>query len=613
MTIKKLALKPGVNRENTQYATEGGWYECDKIRFRQGSPEKIGGWQRISSTTFLGTCRSIWNWVTLNSQNLLGIGTNLKFYIARGGVYHDITPIRATVALTNPFQTTSGSAIVAVTDAAAGYEDNDYVTFTGATAVGGLTISGEYSITIISGGYSIVAASDATSTASGGGSVSAAYQINVGPAIVSPLVGWGAAAWSSGTWGFGSTSLEALRTWSQTNFGEDLILSPKAGAIYYWDATNDVTTRAVLLSSLVGASDVPLAQNALIVSDISRFVFCFGTNPIGSVITDPMLVRWSDQESVVNWTPAITNQAGGIRLSRGTRIVAANQARQEVLVWTDAALYSLQYLGAPDGWGAQLVGENVSIAAPNAVGYSNGIAYWMGIDKFYIYNGQTQPLSCDLRRHVFGNINPLQRSQTFAGTNEAHNEIWWFYCSGESDSVDSYVVFNYMENIWYYGSMARTAWFDAGLRDNPIAATYSNNIVNHEVGTDDDETGTPAAINAHISSSQFDLEDGHNFAFIRRVLPDITFSGSSVTSPQVTMALSPQANSGSGVNVPPSEGGDSSQTVVRTAEFPVEEFTGQIYTRVRGRQISLKVESTGVGVAWQLGATRLDMRPDGRR
>tara|TARA_R110000803_G_scaffold2117_1_gene7019 strand:- start:4582 stop:6423 length:1842 start_codon:yes stop_codon:yes gene_type:complete len=613
MTIKKLALKPGVNRENTRYATEGGWYECDKIRFRQGSPEKIGGWQRISTTTFLGTCRSIWNWVTLSSQNLLGIGTNLKFYIERGGAYHDVTPIRVTIALTDPFQTTSGSAVVAVTDATIGYIDGDYVTFTGATAVGGLDLNGEYQLATTLSGYSITAATDATSTASGGGSVSAIYQINVGPDEVLAPIGWGAASWGSGTWSFGGTSTEEVRTWSQTNFGEDLILSPRGGAIYYWDATNDVTTRAVLLSSLVGASDVPLAQNALIVSDISRFVFCFGTNPIGSVTTDPMLVRWSDQESVVNWTPSITNQAGGIRLSRGTRIIAANQARQEVLVWTDAALYSFQYLGAPDGWGAQLVGENVSIAAPNAVGYSNGTAYWMGIDKFYIYNGQTQPLPCDLRKHVFGNINPLQRSQTFAGTNEGHNEIWWFYCAGESTTIDSYVVFNYVENIWYYGSMARTAWFDAGLRDNPLAATYSNNIVNHEVGTDDDETGTPAAIIAHISSSQFDLEDGHNFAFINKVLPDISFAGSSAASPQVTMALSPQANSGSGVNVPPSEGGSSSQNVTRTAEFPVEEFTGQIYTRVRGRQISLKVESTGVGVTWQLGATRLDMRPDGRR
>jgi hypothetical protein len=615
MPLKKLLLKSGVNRENTRYTSEGGWYECDKIRFRQGTPEKIGGWQRISSTTFQGVCRSLWNWVTLGSQNLIAVGTNLKYYIENGGAYNDITPLRATVTLTDPFETTSGSPIVVVTDANGGFADGDFVTYSGASAVGGLTLNGEYQITLTTttNEYTIDAGSAASSSATGGGTVTAAYQINVGTAFAIPLTGWGASSWSSGTWGVGETSVESIRLWSQSNFGEDLVFGPRGGAIYYWDATSGLTSRGVELSTLGGASNVPTNQNILEISDINRFVFAFGANEFGSGTVNPMLVRWSDQGSVVDWTPSVTSQAGFLTLSRGTEIIASKQARQEVLVWTDAALYSMQYVGAPVVWSAQLVGENISTASQNCVAYANGVAYWMGKDKFYKYDGRTQPLRCDLRKFIFNDFNAQQYDQVFAGTNESYHEVWWFYCSTDQTNIDRYVVYNYLEDIWYYGTMARTAWLDSGLRGKPLAATYSSNLVNHEEGVDDNETGTTAPIHAYVASAEFDLEDGHQFAFIWRILPDIRFDGSTAGSPSATMTLLPLANSGSGYNNPLSEGGSNSRTVTRTAVLPVEEYTGQIYTRVRGRQLAMKVESTDEGVTWQLGAPRIDMRPDGRR
>ena len=615
MPLKKLLLKSGVNRENTRYTSEGGWYECDKIRFRQGTPEKIGGWQRISSTTFQGVCRSLWNWITLGSINYVAVGTNLKYYIENGGAYTDVTPLRDTVVLTNPFETTSGSPIVTVTDANGGFADGDFVTYSGASAVGGLTLNGEYQITLTTttNEYTIDAGSAASSSATGGGTVTAAYQINVGTAFAIPLTGWGASSWSSGTWGVGETSVESIRLWSQSNFGEDLVFGPRGGAIYYWDATSGLTSRGVELSTLSGASNVPTSQNILEISDINRFVFAFGANEFGSSTVNPMLVRWSDQGSVVDWTPSVTSQAGFLTLSRGTEIIASKQARQEVLVWTDAALYSMQYVGAPVVWSAQLVGENISTASQNCVAYANGVAYWMGKDKFYKYDGRTQPLRCDLRKFIFNDFNTQQYDQVFAGTNESYHEVWWFYCSTDQTNIDRYVVYNYLEDIWYYGTMARTAWLDSGLRGKPLAATYSSNLVNHEEGVDDNETGTTAPIHAYVASAEFDLEDGHQFAFIWRILPDIRFDGSTAGSPSATMTLLPLANSGSGYNNPLSEGGSNSRTVTRTAVLPVEEYTGQIYTRVRGRQLAMKVESTGEGVTWQLGAPRIDMRPDGRR
>ena len=630
MPLKKLTLKPGVNRENTRYTTEGGWYVSDKVRFRQGTPEKIGGWTRISANTFLGTCRSLWNWITLAGQNLLGVGTNLKFYIEQGGVYYDVTPIRASSTINNnPFVATNGSSTITVTDTAHGCITGDFVTFSGAVGLGGnitaTVLNAEYQITVLTANtYTFTAsatanATDASGSPGGGASVVAAYQINVGPDIQEPLAGWGAGGWGLGTWGVGSSTPVAIRIWSQANFGEDLIFAPRGGPMYYWDATSGVTTRGVLVSSLVGAdADVPSVMNFLFVSDTSRFVFAFGCDDYSSSAQNPMLIRWSDQESVTTWTPAATNQASSVQLSHGSEIIAAIQARQEIVVLTDSAIYSLQYLGPPVIWGTQLLGDNISIAGPNAVALASGVVYWMGVDKFYKYDGRVQTLRCDLRLYIFNDINPDQADQFFASTNEGFNEVWFFYCSANSNTIDKYVIYNYFENngegAWYYGTMVRTAWLDSGLRDYPMAATGINNIVFHENGTDDNSTATTTAITATIGSAEFDIDDGDHFGFVWRILPDISFNGSTgANTPQVTMTLIPMQNSGSGYNDPISSGGNSNATVARTSTAVIEQFTGQVYVRVRGRQMILQIDSNTIGTQWQLGSPRIDIKQDGRR
>jgi hypothetical protein len=478
-------------------------------------------------------------------------------------------------------------------------------------------MNGEFTITVIdANSYTVNATTNASSTTSGGGSaVRATYQITIGPQDQVAQVGWGAGSWGSGKWGgVGTFVPDALRLWSAMNFGEDLVFAPRGGAVYYWDATNGLGTRGVDIATLPGALDVPVVQNLVFVSDVYRFVFCFGSNDVGSSVQDPMLIRWADQESVTDWLPTAANQAGSLRLSHGSKIIAAVQTRQEILVWTDTSLYSLQYLGAPLVWGAQLLGDNLSIVGPNAPSVASGIVYWMGVDKFYMYDGRVQTLQCDLRKYVFQDINATQYLAYFSGTIEGFNEVWWFYASQNSSTIDRYVVYNYLERIWYYGTMARTAWFDAVLRDYPQAATYSNNLVNHEFGNDDNVSGIPQPITAYIESAEFDIQDGHNIGFVYRVLPDITFTGTSSSNPNpsVTMTLIPMMNSGSGYNSPQSHGGSSSAAVARTSTAVIEQFTGQIYTRVRGRQLIFKVESTDLGSAWQLGAPRLDIRPDGR-
>jgi len=707
MPLKKLQLKAGVNQENTRYTNENGWYESQWVRFRQGTPEKIGGWQRISASTFLGVCRTLWNWVTLGGLNLLGVGTNLKFYIESGGSYRDITPTKPVATLTNPFQTFSGQTTVTVTDAAGGYITNDFVTFTGATAVGGLTISGEYQITVTGlTTYTITASSPASSNATGGGTVYAVYQINTGPYYAAPLVGWGAGPWGSGPWGVGTPSNDSMRLWSQNNFGEDLVFGPKGGGIYYWDASIGVTpstftvtiavpgvitttvslangtaitlnttgalptgllvgtiyyvvnstgtsfslattaggtaitttgtqsgdhtisNRGINIVNLAGASDAPIVQNFILISDASRFTFAFGTNDYGSTVQNPMLLRWSDQEDVANWTPAATNQAGSLLLSHGSAITAAVQTRQEIAVFTDSSLYSLQYLGAPAVWGSQLLGDNISIISENAATIASGIIYWMGVDKFYKYDGRIQTLRCDLRRYIYDDINLQQAPQVFASTSEGFNEVWWFYCSitgpngtgtaaNPNVNVDRYVVYNYFENngegVWYYGQLARTAWLDSGLRDYPIAATYSNNLVNHESGVDDETTGSAQPIYSLISSAEFDIEDGNSFGFVWRMLPDITFRGSTTANPTGTLTLIPMQNSGSGFNNPRSVAGSDNAAVTRTSTTPIEQFTGQVYVRVRGRQMIMQFENEQLGSTWQLGSPRIDIKQDGRR
>ena len=615
MPLKKLQLKSGVNREGTRYSTEGGWFSCDKIRFRQGTPEKIGGWQRTSSETYNGVCRSLWQWATLGGVPYLGVGTNTKYYIAYGGAYYDITPVVSTVTLTNPFTTVNGSATVTVTDVAHGATTGTFVTFSGATAVGGLTLNGEYQITVTTADeYTITAASNASSSATGGGTVTAAYQVSAGTEIAVALSGWGAGPWGLGAWGIGSSGTASIRIWNHQNFGQDLIYGPKGGAMYYWDATTGLTSRGVALNSLSGATDVPTVQTLFMVSDASRFTIAFGCNDYGSSDIDPMLIRWSDQESAVNWTPAATNQAGSLRLSHGSRIDATLQTRQEILVWTDTSVYGLQYLGPPVVWGSQLLADNVSIVSDRAVALAAGVAYWMGEDKFYTYDGRVNTLSCDLRQYIFSDINLDQYSQVCAGTNEQFNEVWWFYCSASSTAIDRYVVYNYLEKVWYYGNLGRTAWTDIGVTSNfPIAATYVNNLVQHETGNDDNATASTLPIEAYITSSEFDIDDGDRFGFVWRVLPDVTFRGSAAASPSATMTLLPLQNSGSGYNSPASLGGSDNGVVTRTATVPIEAFTGQVNIRVRGRQMSIKMASDGLGVQWQMGAPRLDIRPDGRK
>ena len=703
MPLSKIQLKPGVNRENTRYTNEGGWYESDKVRFRQGTPEKIGGWQSISAATFLGVCRSLWNWITLASLNLLGVGTNLKFYIESGGQYNDITPIRATYTLASPFTTatstnTGTTTTVTVTDANGGFINNDYVTYyiSGAASVtfNGITITGntQYQLTYVTATtYTISVTGTASASSAGGGTIYAVYQVNTGPSYGVPLTGWGSSTWGSGTWGIGTAVVDALRIWNQFNWGQNLLYGPRGAPLYYWDANigvsssvvtmtiavpgvvtapisladltpinfsttgwlptgllpgvtyytryvsaftfnlsltstgalittsgtqsgvHSITPRGMLLSSQAGSDGyAPLFQNTFTVSDASRFVIVFGTNDYGSTILDPMLIRWSDQESLTTWYPAVTNQAGSVRLSHGSKIVTTVQSRQEILVYTDQAVYSLQYLGPPFVWGTQILADNVSIAGPNAAVIGSGITYWMGVDKFYKYDGRVQTLRCDLLRYIYSDINPQQYDQIFASTSEGFNEVWFFYCSTTSTTIDRYVIYNYAEYVWAYGTMARTAWLDTGLRNYPIAATYNYNIVNQEYGVDDNETGTTLPIEASITSAQFDIGDGHNFAFVYRMIPDMTFRGSTGgTTPAVTMYLQGLNNSGSGIT----QTGNANVTYTGSAPavINVDEFTGQLYIRIRGRQMQIKITSNTLGTQWQLGAPRIDIRPDGRR
>jgi hypothetical protein len=622
MPLKKLILKAGVNRENTRYTNENGYYVSDKVRFRQGTPEKIGGWTRISSNYFLGVCRSLWNWVTLGGANLLGVGTNLKFYIESGGTYNDITPLRVVPAPTinnNPFAG-NGTTTVTVTDTAHGGITGDFVTFSGATGTYSTIFNAEYQITVLTTDtYTITTSSVIAAGTYGGASVVAAYQISIGAAYETVNVGWGSGAWGGGVWGTGggATSIP-IRLWSQANFGENLIFGYRGGSIYYWDNTTGLGTRGVLVSGIVGASDVPTVQNFILVSDASRFVFAFGVNDYGSATQNPMLIRWSAQESILDWTPAATNQAGSVLLSHGSEIVTAIQTRQEIVVFTDSSLYSLQYQGPPAIWSSQLLGDNISVVGPNVVAIASGIVYWMGVDKFYSYDGRVQTLRCDLRKFIFNDINLAKNDQFFASTNEGFNEVWFFYCSADATEIDRYAVYNYLENngegVWYYGSMVRTAWLDSSLRSYPMAATADNNIVYHELGNDDNTTATSLPISSVIETAEFDIDDGDHFGFVWRILPDVTFDGTDDgTTPQVTMTLIPMQNSGSGYNDPISLGGNSNATVVRSAVAPIEQFTGQVYVRVRGRQMIMKIENNQLGCAWQLGSPRIDIRQDGRR
>lgn len=722
MPLKTLQLRPGIFRENTRYSAEGGWYECDKVRFRSGQPEKIGGWERVSNDTFLGICRALWPW-----NIYLGLGTHLKYYVYYGA-YYDITPVRVTGSVTS-FNTYNGFPYVGVVDTSSGVGTfatgeltvGSYVTYTAPGTIGGINLNtagvngtSEYQIlsnvtlitcsssgtaltvsavtspgiivsgasldyngetrtitgTGVAGAYTLSSAftsdipagtqlgaentatyfiqtsTNASLSTSGGGATPAIYQVSVGNAIqnstpVSISTTWGFSGWGSGGWGgtgaftFGNPVQIGL--WNHANFGNDLIYGPKGGAIYYWTAGGiNPAVRGVNISTLPGASDTPSAALFRLVSDASRFVLAFGTTDYGSTTLNPMLIRWSDQESAANWTPAATGQAGSLTLSRGSEIMAVAQTRQEILVWTDTALYSLQYLGPPIVWGSQILADNVTIVSDRAWAVAAGVVYWMGDEKFYMFDGRTSTLNCDIRKFIFDDFNQNQNLQVFASTVEQFSEVWWFYCSAESTTVDRYAVYNYAEKIWYYGALARTAWLDASVFSNlPVAADYNSRLLYHEKGCDDGSVNPPVAIDSYIISSEFDIDDGHNFGFVTRVLPDVTFTGSTtaVENQSLSMSLLPLQNSGSGytrgvTNVAPSANMSvaltNAQVVERLADNGVERFEGRytdvatpskgnLYIRVRGRQMAIKVRSNSLGVQWQLGKFRIDLRPDGRK
>jgi len=731
MPLQKLQFRPGVNREGTTLANEGGWFECDKIRFRSGYPEKIGGWVKDTGVTastlqpptgsYWGVARSMWNWITLGGQNLLAVGTNLKYYVQNGGsgYFYDITPLRnpaGTTITSTAFTTTNASTTVTVNDPGHGAGNNDFVTISGVGgAVNGIpsaALNQEFQITYLnSNQYNISVSAPATSSGTAG-TATFTYQINTGLDVYTYATGWGAGTWggyvsgsqtttlngtinssatsivltsaagfiSAGTividtesitysgistntltgcvrgangstaashtsgatvvqvtssfsgWGTSSTSGsvgQQLRLWSQSNYGEDLIFNPRGGALYYWAVNSNVNTfdRGVVIkagtsitirgTSVTPDSTTPSLANLVLVSDSSRFVIAMGTNDPSGVLfpatQDPLLIRWSQQEEFYTWTPAATNQAGDYRLSNGSEIIGAMQTRQEILIWTDAALYSMQYLGPPYVWGFQIMGDNLSIAGPNVVSVANNVTYWMGTDKFYMYSGRVETLPCTLRQYVFQDINMTQSYQFFSSTNEGYNEIWWFYCSANSNTIDKYVVFNHLERTWYYGTMARTAWLDSPLRTVPMAAGYNGQLIYHETGNDDGTTTPASPIEAYCQSSDFDIGDGHNFGIVWRIIPDVTFDGSNSAAPSLDFTVRPRQNPGSNYGTSDSPPVTSGNNYSGQRTYNVQQFTEYAYVRIRGRQMAFKISSNDLGVAWQLGTPRIDVRPDGRR
>ena len=654
MPLQKLQFRPGINRESTSLANEGTWFEMDKVRFRSGYPEKIGGWTLDTGTynnngvavappagSFWGVCRSLWNWVTVSGYNLMGLGTNLKFYIqnSNGGTFYDVTPLASTATgLTNVFTTTNGSTTVVVNDTAHGATDGDFVTISGvAGAVNGIPASAlnkEFRLTYLSANtYSIVVSAPATASGTTG-TADLAYQIPVGAETYVTQTGWGAGGWGGSTngattgWGVSAaTGIGVqMRLWSQRNYGDYLLMNPRGGALYLWAPAASPSTynRAQVLSSTNTAtqdgiqywltdSSCPTICNGVGVSDGSRFVIAFGCNDYGSATLDPLLIRWSDQENYQVWAPAATNQAGSYRLSNGSRIVANLQARQEILVWTDSALYSMQYLGPPYVWGFNILGDNTSIMGPNAVATAANITYWMGVDKFYMYSGRVETLYCPLRQYIFGDINLQQQEQFFASTNEGFNEVWFFYCSANSTTIDRYVIYNHLERVWSYGNLARTAWLDTPLRQSPTAAGYAGKLIYHEQGVDNGDTNPPTPIVSYVQSADFNIGDGHNYGFVWRMIPDITFDGSYVNQPEVTFTIRPRQNPGSDYSTADTPDVVSTQNYQNQRNYVVQQFTQIVYTRLRGRQMAFKVSSDMLGVHWQLGVPSVDVRPDGRR
>ena len=637
MPFIKLQFKPGVNRDQTDYSNEGGWYECDKIRFRSGYPQKLGGWVKTTTATFYGACRQMFNWVTSFSDDFMGMGTNAKLYLEAAGIFYDITPLRTTTPTMstpntdNCVNTTITSTTITVNlGAVHSATTGQFVTISGVSgAVGGVPASelnANHQITVIdSDSFSFTVTTAATSTvaSSGGTAIIISFEITPGYAIATEGYGWGVGTWSRGFWGLGDTNPIFLSQadWFMDNFDNDLVANLRNGALYYWergtnsDASTSLATRAVLLSTLATANGydpnaVPTQVMQALVSQQDKHLLAFGAVSFGSISTadfDPLLIRWADQDNPTQWTPAATNSAGFARVSRGSRIIRALPSRQEILVWTDTHLYTLQFTGTTDVFALQEYADNISIASPRSMTTAASTTYWMGQDKFYAYTGRVETLPCTLRDHVFRNINYQQAAQIVCGTNEEWNEVWWFYPSETSDWNDSYVVFNHLDRIWYYGTIARTAWLDTPLRLYPQAAnsdptTYTGIMYTHESGVDDDDI----AMEAYIQSNDFDLEDGERFMLTRRIIPDLDFGGSTAAEPEATLHIRPR-------NFPGSTFTASVEDEATVIETTVGSYTNQVFIRARARQMALKISSENLGVTWQLGAPRLDVRQDGTR
>lgn len=618
MALTKLVFRPGINRETTAYANEGGWWDGNLVRFRAGKPETIGGWTRYTKTQMLGTARSLLTWTALDGTIYTGMGTNLKYYIVRGSGLSDITPIReTTVAGAVTFAATNGSAVITVTDTSNGVYLNDFVTFSGAVSLGGNITAGilnaEHQVTRVvdANTYEITVsvAANASDSGNGGASVIGAYQINTGLDTSVFGTGWGTGVWSRGTWGSGSSTTvpgAQLRIWSQDNYGEDLVICVQDGGIYYWDTSGGLAARAVALEDLAGAQAAPTVSKFVVVSERDRHVIAFGCDPEATPgVQDPLTIRFSDQENPAEWRTLPTTTAGELRIGTGSEIVGAIQTKQQIIVFTDVSVHAMQYIGDPYTFGVQEVSSSISLISPNAMVAVGDVVYWMGKNEFYAYDGAVVQIPCDVKEYVFSGMNIQQQLKVYAGHSSSFSEVWWFYPSSSSQENDSYVVYNYEQRIWYYGTMPRTAWQDRNVLSFPIAISPDGYVYYHENGLDDGSVNPPAPLVPYIESSVIDMGDGDQFMFATRIIPDLTFRNSTNVAPTATMTLKARNFPGGAYFA------SDVDPVTKTASLPVEQFTNELYVRLRGRSMSLRVESNQTGTAWRLGDPRLDLRTDG--
>lgn len=647
MPLSKLVFKPGINKDQTNYSSEGGWFDMDKVRFRSGYPEKIGGWIVQTFQQYAGEARALFPWGLTTGTSLLCIGTNEKIYVTAGTTLYDITPIRVTYtnlttpSTTNCFGTINGSTTVTVTLASHGADEGDWVTFSGAVAVGGVPagdLNKEFKISnVTTNTFTITVATAATSTvaAGGGTGISAAFQINIGYANVTAGYGWGTGTWGRGTWGSSSTVpvYNDARLYCIDNFNNDLIFNVGDGSIYYWVYDTNFSTRAVLLSSIVGASAVPQEVGLTLFAPSGHLLAmsCTEYDPLAAAPDylgsyNALLIRWADVSpdtgpDPLYWKPELTNSAGYLYLQSGTNIIATSHAKQETLVWTDISLNSLQFLGTAEVFGIQEIANGTTIIGQNVIASANNVIYWMGNDKFYSYNGRVDTLPCTLRQYVFEDINRQQGQIFFAGTNNQFNEIVWFYCSANAVEIDRYVIYNYADNIWYYGQLNRTAWVDAAVFPYPLA-THEGWVYTHENGNDDGQPlgAEPLGMESYIQSADVDIEDGDKFMLVRRVIPDVNFTNSEVNNPVTGAPIIPEAtvtvgvrNFPGAVNSDINASGVATDRPVITSQATINQYTNQVFIRARGRQMNFRIESNSVGTQWQLGMPRIDARPDGTR